>query len=224
MTIEFNDVPFFHDLTAAHLAAVKKCLIERSFDKGSILHSEGGACTQIFFVKAGRIKMYRTSSSGKEQIFEVLEQGDTCACNPGDKDWICESTAEAIVPSTVWLLSRKNYVKMVEESSTLMHALNDLFAKRLKCFGKIIEEITMKDTRQRLVRFLLDMLKDSKKNSNNQNVLFIRATREEIANRLGAVRETIARHISELKRLKLIDVKPYQIIIRDKEGLEKLLL
>lgn len=224
MPIEIKDIPFFHDLSPAHLAAVRNCLVEKSFEKGSVIHSEGGDCTRLFFVKSGRVKMSRTSSTGKEQIFEMLGPGDTCACNPGDQSWLCGSTAEAVAPATVWFLSRENYVKMVRENSTLMHALNALFAKRIQCFGNIIEEVALKDTKKRLIKFLLDMLNDKKKSSVNQNVLFIHATREEIANRLGAARETIARHISELKRKKLIDVKPYQIVIRDKESLEKLLL
>lgn len=104
-----------------------------------------------------------------------------------------------------------------------MHALNELFAKRLQCFGDIIEEVTLKDTKKRLIKFLLDMANKKKSQNLKEEVLFIPSTREEIAHRLGAARETIARHISDLKRKKLIDVKPYQIIIRNKAALEELL-
>jgi CRP-like cAMP-binding protein len=153
----------------------------------------------------------------------MLGEGDTCACNPTIQCWSCLSTAEAVEESQVWFLSRDNYIKMVNENSTLMHALNDLFAKRLQCFSDIIEEVAMKDTKKRLIKFLLDMLKDQKNQSSGSDVLFIKATHEEISHRLGAARETIARHISELKSKKLIEVKPYQIVILDKEALEKLL-
>ena len=104
-----------------------------------------------------------------------------------------------------------------------MQALNQLFAKRLQCFGDIIEEVSLKDSKKRLIKFLLDMLNERKKSPLNQNTLYITSTREEISQRLGTAREKVARHISDLKRKKLIDVKPYQIVIRDKEGLEKLL-
>ncbi|MBI3307281.1 MAG: Crp/Fnr family transcriptional regulator [Candidatus Omnitrophica bacterium] len=224
MPITIKDVPFFRDLSPVHLDAVRNCLIEKSFEKGDIIHSEGNDCTRLFFVQSGRVKIYRTSSSGKEQIFEILGPGDTCACNPGNVSWFCTSNAEAITPSKVWFLSRENYVRMVRENSTLMHALNELFAKRLQCFGNIIEEVSLKDTKKRLIKFLLDMLNEKKKGLPNSNILFINSTREEISHRLGTARETIARHLSELKRKKLIDIKPYQIIIRDKEALEKLLL
>ena len=163
MSIALKNVPFFHDLSPPQLDLISHCLIEKSFEKGEILHSEGSDCTRVFFVQSGRIKIYRTSSSGKEQIFEILEAGDTCACNPGNLSWHCTSTAEALAPSKVWFLSRENYIKMVNENSTLMHALNELLAKRLECFANIIEEVTLKDTQKRLIKFLLDMLPKDKK-------------------------------------------------------------
>lgn len=52
---------------------------------------------------------------------------------------------------------------------------------------------------------------------------FIPFTREEIAQRIGTVRETVARNLYQLKREKLTDIKPYQIVIRNKEGLQRLL-
>lgn len=223
MPLEIKNIPFFHDLSSSELDAISSCLIEKKFKKGEIVHSEGGQCTSLFFVKTGRVKVYRTSNQGKEQIYEVLGPGDTCACNPGEAVWKCATSAELLDDSTLWFLSREQYVRMVRNNSKLMHALNDLFARRLQCFGDIIEEVTLKDSKKRLVKFLLDMLAHKKTTSPQNDTLFIESTREEIAHRLGAARETIARQISGLKRRKLIDVKPYQIIILDKKGLEKLL-
>ena len=223
MPLGIKDIPFFHDLSKAEIHALESCLIEKSFKKGEIIHNEGSECTVLFFVKAGRVKVYRTSSAGKEQIFEVLGPGDTCACNPGELSWQCGSNAQALEDCFLWFLPRENYVRMVKENSKLMHSLNELFAKRLQCFSNIIEEVTLKDSKKRLVKFLLDMLAHKKFTPQKANTLFIQSTREEIAQRLGTARETIARQISDLKRKKLIDVKPYQIIILDKEGLEALL-
>lgn len=223
MPLDVKDISFFHDLPPDEIEAVKKCLIEKTFGKGEIIHTEGRDCSRLFFIRSGRIKIYRTSSSGKEQIFEILNAGDTCACNPGNVSWHCTSTAEALTPCTLWFLSRENYVRMVRGNTGLMHALNELFAKRLQCFSDIIEDMSLKDSKKRLIKFLLDMLPKEKKGLPVNGVLFIPSTREEIAQRLGTARETVARHISDLKRKKLIDVKPYQIIIKDKEALQKLL-
>ncbi len=217
MAIEIKDVPFFQGLSEMELSAVKGCLREKSFDKGQNIFSEGDVCERVFFVKTGRVKLYRLGSGGREQTLETLEPGDTCACNPGSKDWHCSSSAEAVIPSSVWFLSRDHYVNLVKTNANLAHSLNRLFAARLQCFSALIEEVSLKDSKKRLVKFLLDMSGEEGK------TLAISFTREELAQRIGTARETVARQLHDLKRKKFIDIQPKQILIRDKAGLEKLL-
>lgn len=219
--LNVSDVPLFKNLPASELSEIKKCLREKTFEKGELLFQEGSACERIFVVQQGQVKLYRTSSDGREQVLEVLSPGDTCACNPGACQWFCSSTAEAMTTCKVWFLSRDHYVKMVQTNSGLSRTLNKLFADRLSHFSALIEEVSLKDVKKRLIKFLLDMLDGDKKAS---NTLFISFTREEIAQRIGSARETVARYLYQLKRKKLIDIKPHQIVILDKEALKKLLV
>lgn len=219
MPLSIQDIPFFKDLSDAEFKAVKSCLKEKDFGKGESLFLEGNTCERVFFVRSGRVKLTRTSSTGREQTLETLGPGDTCACNPGASNWHCASTAVALEPCTVWFLSRENYVRLVQTQSKVSLALNRLFAERLQCFSALIEEVSLKDSKKRLVRFLLDMLEDSK----GKGVLMVPFTREEIAQRIGMARETVARQLQQLKTDKLIDIQPGRITVRDKSGLEKLL-
>src|SRR3989338_7197549 len=132
MPLTIEDIPFFQGLSEGELEAVKQCLREKSFEKGESLFLEGNACERVFFVKAGRVKLSRTSSSGREQILETLGPGDTCACNPGSTAWHCASTAVALTPCSAWFLSRENYVRLVQTNAKLSQALNRLFAERLR--------------------------------------------------------------------------------------------
>lgn len=223
MPTQLKDVPLFRGLSEAEREALKTSLREKFFKKGELLFREGGCCERVFIVQSGRVKLYRTASTGREQILETLGPGDTCACNPGAQVWSCLTTAEAVTPCTVWFLSRPDYVRMVQTNEKISHTLNQLFAERLRTFSSLIEEVSLKDVKKRLVKFLLDMLAEKRAPAKSSEVLFIPFTREEIAQRLGAARETVARHLHQLKRAKLIDIKPYQIIIRDKEGLQALL-
>jgi CRP/FNR family transcriptional regulator len=214
-----KDIPFFQGLSEAELSEIRLCLKERTFEKGETLFMEGSACEKVFFVKSGRVKLSRTSSGGREQILETLSSGDACACNPGSSAWRCASTAIAATRCTAWFLSRENYGKLVHSNAKLSQALNRLFAERLRCFSALIEEISLKDSKKRLVKFILDMHAEN----DGKDVLVLDFTREELAQRIGTARETIGRQLYQLKAKKLIDIKPRQIVIRDKAGLEKLL-
>ena len=93
----------------------------------------------------------------------------------------------------------------------------------MKCFSLLIEEVALKDTKKRLVKFLLDISQDQRSKGIDPNKLSIPFTREEIAQRLGMTRETVARNLSQLKSSKIIEFQPKQIIIRKLSDLEKLL-
>ena len=223
VSLKIKDVPLFHGLSKSEIEWIQSCLREKAFEKGETLFFEGNSCDRIFILQSGLVKLYRTSSSGREQVLETLRPGDTCACNPGACEWHCTTTAEAMAPTKVWYLSRQDYVRMVNSNFKISQTLNQLFADRLRTFSTLIEEISLKDVKKRLVKFLLDMLAQSTPDSVDGNLLAIPFTREEIAQRLGAARETVVRQLSRLNRAKLIDIKPKQILIRDKKGLEKLL-
>ncbi|OGW90858.1 MAG: hypothetical protein A3D28_06055 [Omnitrophica bacterium RIFCSPHIGHO2_02_FULL_63_14] len=220
MITDVRIIPFFKDLSDRELAAIRPCLRERTFKKGENLFLEGNVCDRVFFVKHGRIKMYRIGSTGREQILETLGPGDTCACNPGERDWQCGTSAEAVTDCTVWFLSRDHYLNLVKTHTELSRALNRLFAERLKCFSSLIEEVSLKDSKKRLVKFLLDILGENK---GSKGALTLTFTREELAQRIGMARETAARQLADLKRRRLIDVRARQIVILNQQGLQKLL-
>ena len=222
MPLGLREVSLFRDLSDSELKDVKTCVREKSFLKGETLFHEGQRCERVFIVQSGQVKLYRLSSAGREQTLETLGPGDTCACNPGESMWSCATTAEALTPCKVWYLSRLDYVRMVKANSRLATALNRLFADRLRCFSCLIEEVSLKDAKKRLVKFLLDMLSE-KTSAATQEALYVLFTREEIAHRIGTARETVARNLHELKRAGLIEIKPKEIIIRDKKGLQELL-
>ena len=219
-----KDAGLFQGLSPSEMVSVKACLHAKSFEKGDILFYEGKSCERVFIVESGRVKIFRTASSGREQILEILGPGDSCACNPGAVTWCCSTSAEALTPCQVWFLSRDDYIRLVKTNSKVTQTLNRLFAERLCRFSSLIEEVSLNDAKHRLIKFLLDMLEDHNSHGEHNGVLFIPFTREEIAQRIGSARETVARHLHQLKRSRLIDIKPNQIIIRDKQALEKHLL
>ena len=210
MPLSVRDILFFKGLSEAELKAVQECLRERAFGKGDTLFTEGDSCERIFFVRAGRVKLVRNSTAGREQTLETLGPGDTCACNPGSSKWHCASSAIALESGAAWFLSRDNYVRLLQTNGKLARSLNRLFAERLQCFSRLIEEVALKDSKKRLVRFLLE-------------VPDLSLSREELAQRLGMARETLARQLHELKRKKLIGIKARHVLLLNKAALEKLL-
>jgi CRP/FNR family transcriptional regulator len=223
LSLEFNDIALFKNLSLKELRYLQKCLKERILKKGEILFEQSQPCENIIIVKSGRVKIFRLSSGGQEQILEVLLPGDTCACNPGRVEWACSSWAEALSDCTVWTLGRRHYVDMVKNNPKLAHALSDIFAKRLCKFCALIEQVSLETPQRRLVKFLLDMLDSPECRGQKELCLSFPFTHEEIAQRLGLVRETVSRQLMHLKKLKLIQIDRDKITICDQKALENIL-
>lgn len=223
-TIQLKDISIFQDLSLQERNVTGKCLKETAFKKGEILFSEGMACERVFIVQSGRIKIFRLSSAGREQILEVLGPGDTCACNPGQVHWSCSASAQALTDCSVWILSRFNYVQMVKSNSRMAHTLNRIFAERLCRFSSLIEKVSLDAPRKRLIKFILEMANRQECQCGRENCICVTMTQEEVAQRLGLVRVTVARHLRQLQELKLISYQAQQITILDKDSLQEALL
>jgi CRP/FNR family transcriptional regulator len=221
---QLKDISLFRDLSINDRNTVAQCLREANFKKGDILFSEGMTCERIFIVQSGRVKIFRLSSAGREQILEVFGPGDTCACNPGAAHWSCSSSAQALTNCRVWILSRRQYVQMVQSNSRMAHTLNRIFAERLCRFSSLIEKVSLDDPRQRLIKFILETANHQECQRSKENCTYLTMTQEEIAQRLGVTRVTVARHLQQLKELKLISYQAHSITILDNEGLNRALL
>lgn len=216
--ISLREVVLFKDLNGQVLAQLRLCLREKNFEKDNIIFSAGDSCRHILIVQSGRVKVFLTSLSGKEQILQILGPGDSCVCNPGELCWYCSASVQAITEARVWLLLKEDYVRLVKTNLKLTQRLNEIFAKRLCWFNSLIEEISLDKSEKRLVKFILERGNSISEDASSG----ITFTHEEISRWIGVTRETVTRHLNKLKRLRLIDIKPYQILILDRSRLERM--
>ncbi|HLV94222.1 MAG TPA: helix-turn-helix domain-containing protein [Candidatus Acidoferrales bacterium] len=74
---------------------------------------------------------------------------------------------------------------------------------------------------EKLARFVLDWCADHD-TGNGQVRANLTLTHEEIAQIIGASRETVTRLLSDFRRRQLLQIKGHIVTIRDKSGLERL--
>ncbi len=206
-------------LSDAEINDLEVCFVEKLFSKGDILFTEGSACERIFVLKSGRIKLSRTSESGREQILEVFEPGKTCACHAGAKVWKCPGSAQALSDGSVLFLNRSDFNRLIKASPELMGKLGQMFAERLCQFCSLIEEVALQDSRSRLIKFILNVSSQYYESNDQAKNVSVPMTHDEIAQRLGMARETVTRQLNSLKRSKLIQIKDHQIVIVDQKAL-----
>lgn len=218
--MKIEDVELFAHLNKSDFLQLKNCLHEKKFKKGDVLFREGQCCERVFVVASGRVKIYKLAENGREQIFEILEAGQSCVCNPGKNQWDCSATGEALCDSAVWFLNRTDFTGMVNSNSRLAKGLMELFAGKIQKLRNLAGEVSLQDVKKRLIRFLLD-LHAEQAGSSEESTLGITFTREEMAQRLGTTRETVTRYLMQLKDEGDIEIKPSKIRILSASALEQ---
>ncbi len=220
--IKFEDIHLFKGVNPKMLKALEAKARLSSFDKGQILFRKEDACKSIYFIQSGAVKVYNLSTSGREQILHQMGPGESCACHAGCGAQTCSSSAEAIEDTKAWRIWTRDYTAFIAANPNCLGQLCDSFAERIRSYSTLIDDLSLKDTRQRLIRFLLDMTHAGDGDLVSHADLSLEFTREEIAQRLGTTRETVARNLSQLKKEGFIEVKPRFIRILDVEGLRNI--
>jgi CRP-like cAMP-binding protein len=59
------EIPLFNGLPENQLDAIKEIAVEKQFNKGEIIFSEGDEGQGFFVIAAGRVKIYKVSTEGK---------------------------------------------------------------------------------------------------------------------------------------------------------------
>ncbi len=216
--MSFENLSLFQGIPAKELSKIKKQVKLEVYAKGELIFTETDPCEKIFIVQTGRMKIFRHSAQGKEQILEVLEPGESCACNPGATKWSCSASGQAMSPLKVWAVPRSVYTQLLESNHLLAKKLNQILAKRLCRFCSLIESVSLDDPAQRIAKFLLDA-SDGHLDEQGVREVNVILTHEEIAQRLGLARETVSRHLSRLAQKKIIRTKSRRIQILAAERL-----
>ncbi|MDI3501734.1 MAG: family transcriptional regulator, cyclic receptor protein, partial [Thermoanaerobacter sp.] len=139
-------VPYFNELEDKSLEEIHKILIIKSFKKGSIIFMEGEKGEAIYFVRSGKVKISKTSSTGKEYIIKIMEKGDIFAESVLFVGGEYPATAEAIEDSEVIVLKNQDIENLILKNSEIALSIIKLMAKRLKNVAVIIENLALRDS------------------------------------------------------------------------------
>ncbi|MDK2815156.1 MAG: family transcriptional regulator, cyclic receptor protein [Thermoanaerobacter sp.] len=216
-------VPYFNELEDKSLEEIHKILIIKSFKKGSIIFMEGEKGEAIYFVRSGKVKISKTSSTGKEYIIKIMEKGDIFAESVLFVGGEYPATAEAIEDSEVIVLKNQDIENLILKNSEIALSIIKLMAKRLKNVAVIIENLALRDSIGRTASVLLTFAKERGINTKEGILLDLNLNRQDLANIVGTSRENVTRILSQLDKDGVIRLDRQRILIKDIEKLKEML-
>ncbi|MEW6116235.1 MAG: Crp/Fnr family transcriptional regulator [Nitrospirota bacterium] len=211
-------VPLFHGLRKEQLEEVTDILVDQTFGKGQGIFSEGEEAAGFYVVISGRVKIFKLSSEGKEQILHFVAPGEAFGEVPMFAGGRFPAHSEAIEKSRIFFFPRAVFLELIKKDPSLaMNMLADL-SKRLRQFTRLVEELSLKEVPGRLAAYLLYL----SERENGSGDLELTITKGQLASLLGTIPETISRILGKMSSQEIIQVQGRRITILDRQALEEL--
>jgi CRP/FNR family transcriptional regulator len=212
--------PLFASLSEDEMKALRHRVSSRKYDRGELLFNEGDACRGLFVVGRGKIRIFKVSAGGREQILSVEGPGSSFAELPVFDGGNYPASARASEDSEVLFISRKDFHDFCREHPEVGLKVIAVVGSRLRRLVAIIEELSFTTVRQRLIGLIVRLAEASSTRTREGVQVEINKTQQDLAAELGTVRELVSRNLGRLQAEGYLDIDGRNIIVRDLSGLK----
>ncbi len=201
------------------LAALQKLARRKSYSENQIIFSEGEKSDFLPIVERGKVKMVRFPEVGKEVIIGIFEDGEMFAVPPVFDGGNYPSTALAMEETTLLLLYRNDFLRLLRESSEFSFAVIGWMCGMLREKTATIKNLATASPEQRVGNVLLRLAEKEEP----ETTVKILLRRQDIAEMAGLTTETTIRVIRKLAEKELVKIVHGKIILEQPERLRRFL-
>lgn len=213
----------FSSLSREEVQTLAARTVRKLFTIGELLFSEGEPCRGLHIIARGKVRIFKSSVNGREQVLGVNAPGESVAELPVFDGGPYPASAIATEETEIAFISRRDFHAYCLEHPEVALKMLSVVGARLRRLVGIIEELSFTTIRQRLIAMLVKLAQSDGSETDRGIEIQLPATHQELANQLGTVRELISRNLMRLQAEGLLDVDARQIVVRDLKGLSALL-
>jgi len=214
--VEFlKSIPYFSGLSPAQLDEIGQLIFEKTVGRGEIIILEGEPAEALFFVISGAVKVFKTSSSGKEQILSIVRPGESFNDIPVLDDGPNPASAQAMGPVVLCKIDKKVLRDILRAHSQVALNIIKALAEQERQLVSLVEDLSFKNVINRVAKILLEHVGDD----TGQKP---RLTQQDMAAIAGTAREVVARSLKSLEEDGLIKLERQRIVITDEDALKEM--
>ncbi len=212
----FKQIPLFATLAPREVAALAARAVEKRYAPGEVLFYEGEPSSGIFLLGQGSVKIFKTSATGREVMLAIETAPSSVAEVPIFDGGPYPATVSALSEVLAFLVYTQDFQRVCREHPEVALKVLSVVGKRLRHMLRLIERVTFGSVRQRVAAALLEFGQQA-----GGDRFALPVTHEELAARLGTVREVVSRNLSRFQAEGLLRVERRQLVLLDRAGLER---
>lgn len=207
--------PLFAELGDKDLREVSSISVRQRYTKRELIFSEGDVAKGFYVILSGKVRIYKTSPEGKEQIIHFFSMGDMFAEVALFHGTTYPASAEALTDAEILFFPKERFLRLIQEKPQLSLNMMASLARMLRDFTKLVEELSLMNVSSRLAAYLLNTADRCEKNK-----FTLEISKSQLASRLGTISETLSRSFRKLKDQGIIEIEQDTIRILNRQALE----
>jgi CRP-like cAMP-binding protein len=213
-------VPLFNDLEEEERRLLGERALRHHFTSDGLVFSEGEPCMGLYIVETGRVKLFKSSTSGREQTLAIQGPGSTVGELAALDGGNYPVSAKACPDADLLLIRREDLQGLCLRHPKVGVKLLEVIASRVRPMISIIEQLSFSTVRQRLAGLLLRLAAQEGKRT-DQGVKFrLTSTNRDLAAQIGTVPELVSRNLGSLEAAGLIKIRGKTIIIANPQAIQ----
>ena len=214
--------PLFQGLPRSQYEGLAKIASDQAFKRGDNIFFEGDEAIGLYVVLSGRVKVFKLSAEGKEQILHVVSAPDAFAEAALFLEGTYPAFGEALTDCQLLFFPKRDFLQFIEKHPQLSINMIVTLSQYLKRFASLIEELSLKEVSSRIAKYLVDLSLKLSKEGKSPKEVELDLSKTQLALKLGTISETLSRTLAKMKAKGIIDVKKNKILILNREALEEL--
>jgi CRP/FNR family transcriptional regulator len=215
--------PLFTGLKEEDLKKIRAIATPKQVEKREVIFSDGEEAKGFYVILSGKVKLYKISPEGKEQILHVVSAPDAFAeAALFLEEGSYPAFAEALSDCQLLFFPKRDFTQLIEKNPQLSINMIVTLSHYLRRFASLIEELSLKEVSSRIAKYLIDLSLKLSKEGKNPKEVELDLSKTQLASKLGTISETLSRTLAKMKAKGIIDVRKNRILILNREVLEEL--
>lgn len=216
----FSEVSLFKELTTEELEPIVRIAQARFYRHNMYVFMQGDPLDRVFFIHSGKVKIYKSDLSGKEQIISILEPGEMFPHAGFFRQGTFPAHAEVTEDATLVAIPIKQFEEILILYPRLCIKLFRVLGERIIDLQKRLEEQILHNTYEQIVLLLIRLCKSNGEKQGEAYTFTTQFTNRELANMIGTSRETVSRTMNQLKKKNYVSLTEDGYYRVDQEALK----
>ncbi|MCD4714649.1 MAG: Crp/Fnr family transcriptional regulator [Clostridiales bacterium] len=211
-----NNIPLLSNLTNDEIEKVSIGVSSETYKKGESVFNRGDKANKLYIVCSGKIKIFKNTIEGKEQILYILSEGDFIGAFNLLKEDEFDFNAVALENTTVSMLEKSSFDEIVLSNPSITLKIFEKAYERIIKAESLVERLSSSNPDAKVIGLLVDLCENFGSQTDEGILLTLSINREEMGSYAGIARETMSRKLQlfqEMGLIRLIGMK--KILIYD---------